>query len=65
MTISEDSALGVRIENHREVRVDTVQQAIQYVSQVIRVRTSGFFESIILMLLHFCDPTALTSFLNS
>uniref|UniRef100_F1KU69 Kinesin-like protein vab-8 n=1 Tax=Ascaris suum TaxID=6253 RepID=F1KU69_ASCSU len=40
VTISEDSALGVRIENHREVRVDTVQQAIQYVSQVIRVRTS-------------------------
>uniref|UniRef100_A0A915BEM8 Kinesin motor domain-containing protein n=1 Tax=Parascaris univalens TaxID=6257 RepID=A0A915BEM8_PARUN len=40
VNISEDSALGVRIENHQEVRVDTVQQAIEYVNQVIRVRTS-------------------------
>lgn len=41
MQILEDSALGIKIENHNEVRIDNAEQAIHYLNEIIRFRLSG------------------------
>ena len=41
VTVYEDSALGIRIENQREVRVDSAEQAIRFMDEIMRARKSG------------------------
>ncbi|VDD86471.1 unnamed protein product [Enterobius vermicularis] len=40
VTVYEDSALGIRIENQREVRVDSAEQAIRFMDEIMRARKS-------------------------
>uniref|UniRef100_A0A0R3QLU8 Kinesin motor domain-containing protein n=1 Tax=Brugia timori TaxID=42155 RepID=A0A0R3QLU8_9BILA len=41
VTIREDSVLGIKIENHSELRVDSVKQAMLMINDVIQARITG------------------------
>uniref|UniRef100_A0A1I8EQ79 Kinesin motor domain-containing protein n=1 Tax=Wuchereria bancrofti TaxID=6293 RepID=A0A1I8EQ79_WUCBA len=41
VTIREDSVLGIKIENHSELRVDSVEQAMLMISDIIQARLTG------------------------
>ncbi|KAK6108889.1 Kinesin motor domain family protein [Brugia pahangi] len=41
VTIREDSVLGIKIENHSELRVDSVKQAMLMINDIIQARITG------------------------
>ncbi|VDK34733.1 unnamed protein product [Gongylonema pulchrum] len=41
VTIREDSALGIKIENHSELRVDSASQAMMMIDEIVRARLTG------------------------
>uniref|UniRef100_A0A0R3RNK4 Kinesin motor domain-containing protein n=1 Tax=Elaeophora elaphi TaxID=1147741 RepID=A0A0R3RNK4_9BILA len=43
VTIREDSVLGIKIENHSELRVDSVEQAMLMIDDIIQARLTGNF----------------------